>query len=69
MIRQYKFTVISILMNILWKKKKERIRQKFAVITNRDLVFKEGREKEMFRRLRNKLGKTDEQLLSMIIEL
>ena len=55
-------------MNILWKKKKEKIRQKFAVISNRDLIFTEGREEVMFKKLRDKLGKTDEQLLSMIIE-
>jgi len=55
-------------MNIMWKKKKEKIRQKFAVITDRDLKFTEGREEQMFKKLRDKLGKTDEQLLSMIIE-
>jgi uncharacterized protein YjbJ (UPF0337 family) len=55
-------------MNILWKKKKEKIRQKFAVITDRDLKFTEGREDQMFKKLRDKLGKTDEQILSMIIE-
>jgi hypothetical protein len=55
-------------MNILWKKKKEKIMQKFAVITERDLMFIEGNEEKMFKKLRDKLGKTDEQLLSMIIE-
>jgi hypothetical protein len=55
-------------MNILWRKKKDKIRQKFAVITGRDLNFTEGREEVMFKKLRDKLGKTDEQLLSMIIE-
>jgi len=55
-------------MNILWKKKKEKIRQKFAVISNSDLIFTEGMEEVMFKKLRDKLGKTDEQLLSMIIE-
>jgi hypothetical protein len=55
-------------MNILWNKKKEKIRQKFAVITGRDLKFTEGREEVMFKKLRDKLGKTDEQILSMIIE-
>jgi hypothetical protein len=55
-------------MNLLWKKKKEKIRQKFAFITDRDLIFTEGREEKMFKKLRDKLGKTDEQILSMIIE-
>jgi hypothetical protein len=55
-------------MNILWKKKKEKIRQKFAIINGRDLLFTEGREEKMFKKLRDKLGKTDKQILSMIIE-
>ena len=55
-------------MNILWKKKKEKIRQKFAVISARDLIFKEGREELMLKKLRNKLGKTDEEILSVIID-
>jgi hypothetical protein len=55
-------------MNLLWEKKKGKIRQKFAVISARDLIFKEGREDVMFKKLRDKLGKTDEEILSFIIE-
>lgn len=66
--QQYNFTLIISRMNILWKKKKEKIRQKFAVITDSDLKFTEGREDQMFKKLRDKLGKTDEQILSMIID-
>jgi hypothetical protein len=55
-------------MNILWKKKTEKIRQKFAVISAKDLIFKEGKEELMFKKLRDKLGKTDEEILSFIIE-
>jgi hypothetical protein len=56
-------------MNILWKKKKEKIRQKFAVISARDLIFKEGKEELMFKKLRDKLGKTNEEILSFLIDL
>jgi hypothetical protein len=56
-------------MNMLWKKKKEKIRQKFAVISASNLIFKEGREDLMFKKLRDKLGKTDEEILSFIIEI
>jgi hypothetical protein len=55
-------------MNILWKKKKEKIRKKFAVISARDLIFKEGSEELMFKKLRDKLGKTNEEILSFLIE-
>jgi hypothetical protein len=55
-------------MNILWKRKREKIRRKFAVITGRDLTFTEGREEVMFKKISDKLGITDEQILSMIIE-
>jgi hemerythrin superfamily protein len=55
-------------MNILWKKKTEKIRQKFAVISAKDLTFKEGEEELMFKKLREKLGKTNEEILSLIIE-
>ena len=55
-------------MNLIWNKKKDKIRQKYAVVTDKDLVFKQGKEDEMFKILRNKLGKTDEEILSIIIE-
>lgn len=56
-------------MNILWKKKTEKIRQKFAAISASDLNFKEGKEELMFKKLRDKLGKTDEEILRFIIEI
>jgi hypothetical protein len=56
-------------MNLLWKKKTEKIRQKFAVISAKDLIFKEGKEELMFKKLRDKLGKTDEEILGFFIEL
>jgi len=55
-------------MNILWKRKTEKIRQKFAVISAKDLIFKEGKEELMFKKLRDKLGKSDEEILGFIIE-
>jgi hypothetical protein len=56
-------------MNLLWRKKTEKIRQKFAVISAKDLIFKEGKEELMFKKLRDKLGKTDEEILVFFIEL
>jgi hypothetical protein len=55
-------------MNIHWKKKTQKIRQKFAVISAKDLIFKEGKEELMVKKLSDKLGKTDEEILSLLIE-
>jgi len=38
------------------------------VINRKDLTFIQGKEDEMFEKLRSKLGKTDEELLRIIIE-
>jgi hypothetical protein len=52
-----------------WNEKKEKLKQKFPVIKNRDLRFREGKEKEMIEMLSNKLKKTNQELLSIIITL
>ncbi len=50
-----------------WKKKK--LKQKFPIITNHDLRLRKGKEKEMIEMLGNKLGKTKQELLHIIIAL
>ena len=55
-------------MNLIWNRKKDRIKQKFAGVTDKDLFFKLGSEDEMVRNLRTKLGKTDKEILQIIIE-
>jgi poly-D-alanine transfer protein DltD len=57
------------IMKIYWEKKKDKIRQKFSGITNKDLTYRVGREYEMLKKLRDKLGKTEEEMLNIIIEL
>lgn len=52
-----------------WNEKKEKLKQKYTIITNEDLHFQEGKEKEMIEILGNKLGKTNQELLSIIIAL
>jgi len=49
--------------------KKEKFRQLFPEITGRDLHFQEGQERQMIEMLGNKLGKTTQELLNIIIEL
>jgi uncharacterized protein YjbJ (UPF0337 family) len=55
-------------VNGIWKRKKDKIKLRFSDITDEDLLFVEGKEFEMFERLRTKLGKTDMEILGIIIE-
>jgi len=48
---------------------KEKLKQIFPNITDDDLYFREGKEKEMMEMLANKLGKTKEELISIITTL
>ena len=45
-----------------WKEQKEKLKQKFAILTDEDLVFADGKRGEMFGKLGIKLGKTKEEL-------
>jgi hypothetical protein len=50
-----------------WSEKKEKLKQNYPVITDEDVCYREGKEKEMIEMLSFKLGKTKEEL-SIIIE-
>jgi len=52
-----------------WNEKKEKLKQKFTTITDEDLFFPEGKEKEMLEMLGNKLGKTKEEVIEIIVAL
>jgi uncharacterized protein YjbJ (UPF0337 family) len=45
-----------------WHEQKAKLKQKFAVLTDNDLMFEEGRKEEMLAKLQIKLGKTKEEL-------
>ena len=55
-------------MNKIWEKKKYILMRRFSVLKNSDLIFTTGEEKKMFEKLRTKLGKTDEEILRIIID-
>ena len=45
-----------------WNEQKEKLKQKFAILTDSDLAFEEGKRGEMLGKLAVKLGKTKEEL-------
>jgi len=52
-----------------WNEQKGKLKQKFAILTDNDLMFAEGKKDEMFGKLQVKLGKTKEELFKIILEL
>lgn len=52
-----------------WNNKKEKLKQKFPILTDEDVSFNEGKEKEMIEMIGNKMGKTKLELLSIIAGL
>ena len=49
-----------------WDVQKGILKQKFAALTDNDLMFAEGTKEEMFGRLEIKLSKTKEELRDII---
>jgi uncharacterized protein YjbJ (UPF0337 family) len=45
-----------------WNEQKGKLKQKFASLTDNDLMFEEGKKDEMLGKLQVKLGKTKEEL-------
>jgi hypothetical protein len=52
-----------------WDDKKEKLLKKYKNLTDRDLRFNLGREDEMMEVLSYKLGKSKQELLSIIVML
>jgi len=52
-----------------WNEQKGKLKQKFAVLTDNDLMYEEGKQDEMYGKLQIKLGKTKEELHKIIGEL
>jgi hypothetical protein len=52
-----------------WNEKKVKIKEKFPNLTDEDLQFREGKEKEMMEILGYKLGKSKLELLKIIVML
>jgi uncharacterized protein YjbJ (UPF0337 family) len=52
-----------------WDEQKGKLKQKFAALTDNDLMFAIGKKEEMFGRLQKKLGKSKEELHKILLEL
>jgi uncharacterized protein YjbJ (UPF0337 family) len=52
-----------------WDEQKGKLKQKFATLTDNDLLFAEGKKDEMMGKLQIKLGKTKEELHKIISSL
>jgi len=52
-----------------WNEQKGKLKQKFAALTDDDLLFSEGKRDEMLGRLQIKLGKTKEEIRKIIADL
>jgi len=49
-------------LKVNWMELKGKLKQKFAVLTDNDLMFAEGKTDEILAKLQIKLGKTKEEL-------
>lgn len=56
----------SLKMKGNWNETKGKIKQKYANLTDDDLLYEEGKEDELYGRLQKKTGKTKEQLKDWI---
>jgi len=52
-----------------WNEQKGKLKQKFAVLTDNDLMFEEGKRDEMLGKLQILLGKSKEELHEIISKL
>jgi len=52
-----------------WNERKGKLKQKFATLTDNDVLLIEGKQDEFIGRLQIKLGKTKEEIHKLIAEL
>ncbi len=49
-----------------WNEQKGKLKQKFATLTDNDLMYEEGKRDEMLGKLQIKLGKTKEEMHNVL---
>jgi uncharacterized protein YjbJ (UPF0337 family) len=53
----------------IWKETKGKLKQKFAMLTDDDLLLVEGKQDELLGRLQTRLGRTKDEIRKIISEL
>jgi uncharacterized protein YjbJ (UPF0337 family) len=52
-----------------WNETKGKLKQKFAMLTDNDVLLTDGKQDEMLGRIQQKLGKTKEEIQKIISEI
>ncbi|TDD75475.1 CsbD family protein [Flavobacterium caseinilyticum] len=52
-----------------WEVQKTKLKEKFAALTDNDILFAQYKNKEMLKKLQIQLGKTKEELLKIFKEI
>lgn len=52
-----------------WHETKQKLKKKFAKITDNDLLFEEGKQEDLVKKLQIKLGKSKEEIVKIISAL
>ena len=52
-----------------WEEQKAKLKEKFAKLTENDLLYIDGKKEEMLSKLQIKLGKSKEELIKIIDNL
>jgi uncharacterized protein YjbJ (UPF0337 family) len=61
--------VIKLTIDGNWKEISGKLKQKYADLTDDDLLFVKGKEEELIGRLEKKLGKTKDSIREMISKI
>ena len=56
-------------VKIDWDYQKEKLKQRFSSLTDKDLNFEQGKMEEMLTKLQTKVGKTRHELYAIIAKL
>jgi uncharacterized protein YjbJ (UPF0337 family) len=52
-----------------WNEVKGKLKQKYADLTDDDLMFEEGKEDEMYGKIQKRIGKTKDEITKWIADL
>ena len=56
-------------MQINWTEIKDKLKKKFSNLTDEDFAFEEGKQDEILVRVQNKIGKSKEEIQTLIATL